>query len=121
MKFREFETSSGKEVLAGRSAENNEELVAQVGAKEIVLHTAKPGSGFVNIKGGRVGKKDIYEAGVFCARYSQDWRNNKTNVGVHVFRGAEIFKRKGMKTGTFGVRKFKKIVVDKKDIEGFGK
>ncbi|MAH49524.1 hypothetical protein CMI37_27125, partial [Candidatus Pacearchaeota archaeon] len=73
MKFREFETSTGKKVLGGKSAKNNEELIEQIGAGEVVLHTANPGSPFVNIKG-RATKKDVGEAAVFCARYSQDWR-----------------------------------------------
>ncbi len=120
IKFREFITSSGKKVLGGKSAENNEELIKQVEKNEIVLHTAKPGSPFVNIKfKGRVSKKDIYEAGIFCARYSQDWRDNKRDVVVHYFKGKEIYKRKDMKLGTFGVKNFKEIKIKKEDIENF--
>ena len=48
--FRKFETSSGKLVLAGKTAENNEKLVEQVEEDEIVLHTKKTGSALVNIK-----------------------------------------------------------------------
>jgi len=116
MKFREFETSSGKKVLAGKNATNNEELVAQVEKDEIVLHTAKPGSPFVNIKE-KANKKDIKESAVFCAKYSQDWRDNKSDVIVHEFKGKDIHKEKGMKTGTFGVKKPKIIKVKKEDIE----
>ena len=121
MKFREFKTSSGKKVLAGKSAENNEELIKHVEKNEDVFHTAKPGSPFVNIKADskEVTKEDLMEAGIFCARYSQDWRDNKKNIQVHVFLGKDIFKDKKMKAGTFGVRKFKEIVVKKIDIEGF--
>ncbi len=74
MKFREFKTSTDKKVLGGKSAENNESLISQVKDNEYVLHTKNPGSPFVNIKTGnrkKITKKDIYEAGVFCARYSQ--------------------------------------------------
>ena len=56
MKFREFTTSSGKKVLAGKSAQNNEELVKQIKDNEDVFHTAKPGSPFVNIKPGMINK-----------------------------------------------------------------
>lgn len=115
MKFREFETSSGKKVLGGKSAENNEELVAQVGMNEDVFHTAKPGSPFVNIKG-RSNKQDRKEAAIFCARYSQDWRNNKSDVEVHWFKRKEVQKKKGMKIGTFVVKKFKIIKIKKEDI-----
>lgn len=116
MNFRNFTTTSGKEVLAGKSAETNEELIKQAGKDEIVLHTAKPGSPFVNIKSGKeeITKKDIEEAAVFCVKYSQAWKKAKkkpTNVEVHVFFGKDIFKTKDMKLGTFGVKKHKKINV----------
>ena len=120
MKFREFKTSSGKQVLGGKNQENNEELIKQIDENEIVLHTAKPGSPFVNIKkekGKKITEKDIYETAVFCAVYSQDWKHNHNNVLVHIFKGKDIFKEKKMKLGTFGVKKNKKIIVKKKDIE----
>ena len=114
--FREWFTSSGSRVLAGKSAENNEELIAQVEKSETVLHTAKPGSPFVNIKIKKPSKQDIYDAAVFCAKHSQDWRDNKGSVKVHVFKGSAVFKEKRMKTGTFGVKKFKEIIAKKGDI-----
>jgi predicted ribosome quality control (RQC) complex YloA/Tae2 family protein len=115
-KFRKFETSTGKTVLGGRNAENNEELIRQARSNEIVLHTKSPGSPFCNIKG-KAEKADIKEAAVFCARYSQDWRDNHRDVEVHVFSGKDIHKEKGMKLGTFGVKNFKIIKVRKGDIE----
>ncbi len=116
IKFREITASSGKSILAGRNAKNNEELIKQAEENEIVLHTAAPGSPFVNIKG-KANKKDIKEAAIFCARYSQDWRDNKKDVIVHIFKGKDIYKIKGMKTGSFGVKKFKIIKIKKKEIE----
>jgi len=116
IKFREFETSSGKKVLAGKSATNNEEIVEQIEKNEDVFHTSKPGSPFVNIKG-KSNAQDRKEAAIFCARYSQDWRDNKKDVEVHWFRGKDIHKRKGMKTGTFGVNNFKIIKIKKSEIE----
>ena len=116
MKFREFKTSSGKQVLAGKDAESNEKLVEQAGKDEIVLHTKETGSPFVNIKR-KAGKKDIKEAAIFCARYSHDWRDNKKNVVVHYFLGKDVFKIKSMKLGTFGVKKFKEIKIKKEEIE----
>ena len=118
MKFREFETSSGKRVLGGKSAESNEELVKQIEPAEIVLHTANPGSPFVNIKG-KATKKDVSESAVFCARYSQDWRDNKKDVIVHVFKGKDVYKDNKMKLGTFGVRTHDKIKVKKINVEKF--
>lgn len=119
MKFRKFETSSGKKVLAGKDAKSNEELIKQVEDNEIVLHTSKPGSPFVNIKSKKPAKTDIKEAGIFCASKSQDWRDNKKDVEVHYFHGKDIFKKKEMKLGTFGVKKFKVIKIKKKEIEKF--
>ncbi len=123
MKFREFTTTSGKLVLAGKSAESNEELIKQVDDSEYVFHTKEPGSAFVNIKSDKneVNKEDIKQAGVFCARYSQDWRDNKKDIIVHVFLGKDIFKDKKMKSGTFGVKKYKEIKVKKSDVLEFEK
>ncbi|MBU3907190.1 MAG: DUF814 domain-containing protein [Nanoarchaeota archaeon] len=118
VKFREFATSSGKIVLAGKDAESNEQLISQVGKNEDILHTANPGSPFVNIKG-KANKQDIKEASIFCASKSQDWRDNKKDVKIHVFKGVDTYKIKGMKTGTFGVKKHKTIVVKKRDVEEF--
>ena len=114
--FRELTTSSGKLVLSGKDRETNEKLIKQVEADNIVLHTAKPGSPFAEIKG-KATKKDIKEASIFIAKFSQDWKKNKKDVKVHYFIGKDIYKSKDMKTGTFGVKKFKEIVVRKKEIE----
>lgn len=115
-KFREAFTSSGKLMLGGKNAEQNEQVVEQAGKNEIVLHTKAAGSPFINIKG-KASKKDIKEAAIFCARYSRDWKKNHKDVEVHYFKGEDIFKEKGMKIGTFGVRKFKKIIVKKEELE----
>jgi predicted ribosome quality control (RQC) complex YloA/Tae2 family protein len=114
--FRKFKTTSKKFVLAGKNAEQNEQLIKQAKSNEIVLHTKAAGSPFTNIKG-KATKKDIREAAIFCAKYSKDWKKNKKNVEVHYFLGKNIFKEKGMKTGTFGVKKLKKIILKKKEIE----
>ena len=120
MKYREFITSSGKRILAGKSAEQNEELVEQFEGKgNVILHTKKAGSPFCVIENLKPNKKDIKETAIFCARKSHDWRDNKSDVTIHLFNGKDIYKRKGMKTGTFGVKKFKEIKVKKKKIEEF--
>jgi predicted ribosome quality control (RQC) complex YloA/Tae2 family protein len=118
MKFREFETSSGKKVFAGKDAESNEELVKEfIEKSNIILHTEKPGSPFCVIEDLKPGKKDVKEAAIFCASKSQDWRDNKNDVIVHVFSGKDTYKRKGMKAGMFGVRKFTTIKIKKGDIK----
>ena len=120
-KFRQFFTSSGKLVIAGKSAEQNEKVVGQAGKGEIVLHTKSAGSPFANIKADykELSKKDIREAAVFCARYSHGWRDSKKDVKVHYFLGKDIYKDKKMKTGTFGVKKFKEITIKKDEIKMF--
>lgn len=120
MNFRQLKTSSGKLVLLGKSDLNNEELINQVKPEEIVLHTVAPGSPFANIKGTPT-KEDIKEAAIFTAKYSQDWRDNKSDVKVHIFKGSSIYKTKSMKTGTFGVKKFELIKIKKSDIIKFEK
>jgi predicted ribosome quality control (RQC) complex YloA/Tae2 family protein len=119
--FREFQTSSGKQVLVGKSAENNEELAKQIKPSELVLHTKAPGSPFCNIKADKkeVSKKDIKETAIFCALKSQDWRDNKKNVAVHYFLGKDIYKLKSMKTGTFGVKNTKEITIKRQEIIDF--
>lgn len=120
MKFCEFITSSGKKVLAGKDAKQNEKLVKQfLGEENIILHTAAPGSPFCIIENLKPSQKDIRETAIFCASKSQDWRDNKKDVIVHYFKGKDVYKKKGMKTGTFGVKKFKEIKVKKEEISKF--
>ena len=117
--FRNFKTSSGKLILAGKNAKNNEELIAQVQSDEFVFHTEKPGSPFVNIKGENPSQEDIKESAIFCALKSQDWRDNKSDVIVNQFKGKDISKRREMKVGTFEVKNKKDILIKKYEIEKF--
>jgi len=116
--FRKFCISSEKDVLCGKSAEQNEFLVAQSGKDETVIHTKAPGSPFCNIKG-KASEKDIKETAVICAAFSKAWKQNKSDIEVHVFRGKDVFKSAGMKTGTFGVKKVKSLFVKKENIQAF--
>ena len=121
MVLRKSETSSGKIILAGKDATSNEELIKQIEKNEIVLHTKAPGSPFVNIKEDtkKLTKQDLKEAAIFCVKYSQAWKKAKVkkDVEVHYFLGGNIFKNKLMKIGTFGVKKFNKIIVKKDEIK----
>ena len=115
--FRRFATSSGKSILAGKNAEQNEELMNEyIGKENVILHTKEKGSPFCVILG-KAGKKDIKEAAIFCAKYSQDWKKNKKDVVVHIFKGKDVFKDTKMAIGTFGVRKIKEIKIQKGEIE----
>jgi len=118
MKFREFTTSSGKKILGGKDASQNDELVKEyLGKSNKLFHTAEPGSPFCVITELKATKEDIEETAIFCASKSQDWRDNHSNVEVHIFSGKETYKGKTMKPGTFGVRKYKTIKIKKEKIE----
>lgn len=120
MNFRQYTTSSGKQLLAGKSAENNEQLVEQAQEDEYLLHTSEPGSPFVNIKSpkNKVTKKDLQESATFCALYSQDFRDNpnKKEYEIDIFKKSNTHKNKSMKTGTFGVNKKQTLKIKKQEI-----
>ncbi len=113
--FRKFVTSSGLEVFGGRDSENNDKLVFGASPADVLIHTVAPGSPFVNV-GSEASKGDIKEACVFCAKYSQDWRDSKRDVSVNVFRRCDMVKDRKMKSGTWGVKKEERMKVRKSDI-----
>ena len=123
MKFREITLESGTKLLLGKNAENNEKLVKQFQGKEnLILHTVASGSPFCVIESPvKVSKRELNIGGAICAGYSQDWRNNKSDVMVHVFIGKDVYKRKDMKPGTVGVKKKKMIKIKKRQIEKWKK
>ena len=116
--LRKFVTEDETLILSGKNDESNEALVSQSEEDEEVFHTKEAGSPFVNIKG-KAKNSDIKIAGIFCAKFSRDWKKNKKDVIVHWFKGKDIYKENGMKPGTFGIKKFKTIKVKKKEIEEF--
>ncbi len=116
--FREFVTLSGLNVFGGKDAENNDELVWEAKPKDVLLHTYMPGSPFVNI-GEKASKSDIKEAAIFCAKYSQNWRNEKKDIVVNKFLRSDMNKSSKMKVGSWEVKKQKKIKVKNGDIIKF--
>ncbi len=116
--FREYVTSSGLRVFGGKSAENNDKLVWDAGMKDILLHTSEPGSPFVNV-GEDPSGKNIKEAAIFCAKYSQDWRSGKRDIIVGKFLRGDMNKSLKMKAGSWKVKKQKNIKVKKSDILRF--
>ncbi len=116
--FRKIITKSGALLLAGKDENTNEKLVMQAGDDEDVFHTSMAGSPFVNIKG-RATENDIHEAALFCAKFSRAWKSSRRDVEVHWFKGKDIYKKKGMKAGTFGLRKFKILKLKKEEIEKY--
>ena len=118
--FREYVTESGTRVLGGKNAENNDELVGRAGDNDVMLHTREPGSPFVNV-GEKPSKKDLKEASIFCAKYSQDWRGGKKDVVVNKFLRRDMKKKLFMKAGSWRVAKQEKIKVNAIDILKFEK
>jgi predicted ribosome quality control (RQC) complex YloA/Tae2 family protein len=118
IKFREFFLSSGTKIILGKDAKSNDVLMNLYKNKNnIILHTVSPGSPFCIIENNEPTQREIYEAGIFVARYSQDWRDNKKDVLVNVFTGKDISKTKELKPGTWNVKKSKTIKIKKEDIE----
>ena len=117
MNFRKITLKSGTGLILGKDEDSNDYLMGDFEGKEnIILHTVAPGSPFGVIDKSKPTKKEIYESGTFVARYSQDWRDNPSNVKISVFTGKNISKEKGMKAGLWKVSKSKTITVKKQDI-----
>ena len=107
-KYRWFITSSGKPVIGGKSAEQNESLMKEIFKTKknyITIHTKEPGSPFsvilADIK--NISEKDIEETAIFTACFSRAWRDGRRKAKVNIFTIEQICKEKNMKTGTFGV------------------
>ncbi|NPE26942.1 DUF814 domain-containing protein [Methanococcoides sp. SA1] len=113
--FREFVTSSGLRVFGGRDSENNDELVWDAKPTDSLIHTVMPGSPFVNV-GSEASKVDVKEAAVFCAKFSQAWRDTKRDVSVNVFLRKDMVKDKQAKEGSWSVKKDERVKVKKADI-----
>jgi predicted ribosome quality control (RQC) complex YloA/Tae2 family protein len=121
MKPREFILESGTRIFLGKNSENNDELVKSYHGKEnVILHTAKPGSPFCVIDKikPKPTKEEIKLSAIICASKSQDWRDNKKDVDVHVFTGKDVHKESTMKSGCWGIKKKPKLIkVKKQEIE----
>lgn len=117
MNFRKMMLKTGTGIILGKDEDSNDYLMNDFKSKSnIILHTAAPGSPFGVIEKLKPTKKEIYEAGIFVARYSQDWRDNRQDVKMNVFTGKDISKEKGMKPGLWNVRKSKTTTIKKEDI-----
>ena len=122
MNFRKITLNSGTGIILGRDEDSNDYLMNDFKGKEnIILHTAAPGSPFGVIEPKKEKTKptktEIYEAGVFVARYSQDWRDNKSDIRINIFTGKDVYKSEDMPIGTFGVKKSKLIKIKKEEIQ----
>jgi len=120
-KFRELTLSSGIKILLGKDEKSNDELMKKFQNKEnIILHTVASGSPFCVLESTEENKKDVKQAAIICASKSQDWRDNQKSIKLHIFTGKDIEKKKGMKTGTWGLKSKPKVIkARKKDIKSW--
>ncbi len=103
-RYKWFYTKSGKLVVGGKSAEQNDSLLTELKATKkdmIVMHTKSPGSPFCVIIApiDAVSEKDIEECAIFTGCFSRAWKERHKNATVDVFRLSQLFKSGLMKTG----------------------
>lgn len=116
-KYRWFFTTNNKLVIGGKNAEQNDFIMGEIKKDKndfVVMHTAHPGSPFSIILEdiNKVKKEDIEECAIFTGAFSRAWKEGKKNTRVHIFGSKDVYKTKGMKEGTWGVRgKIKEIEV----------
>jgi len=110
--YRWFFTSSGKLVIGGKSADQNEEIVNEIvnlSKKQkkdfVVMHTREPGSPFAIILSPKdeLSREDIEETAIWCGCFSRAWREGKKKTVIDIFSSFQIKKAPLMKSGTFGV------------------
>ena len=114
-KYKWFVTSSGKLVVGGKSAEQNESLLKKLKSQKedfMIMHTAEPGSPFSAILSSpkSITQSDMQECAIFTASFSRAWRQEKKKINVDVFQLSNLFKSNSMKTGTWGVKKLTKRI-----------
>lgn len=109
-KYRWFFTKSGKLVYGGKSAEQNEEVLAELIKDKkqdyVVMHTKDPGSPFAIIFSPikKISEEDMGETAIWTACFSRAWRAGKSKAVVDVFTKSQLYKIKSMKQGTWGVK-----------------
>src|SRR3989344_1162896 len=107
-KYKWFYTNSGKLVVGGKNAVQNEEMLHLTKKEKkdfIVMHTSSPGSPFSiildNIK--KISKNDLEETAVFTACFYQAWKSGKKTADVDIFRSSQLNKPGKAKVGTWQV------------------
>jgi len=108
-RYRWFFTSTGKLVVGGKSALQNEELLKKLKSIKlnlIVMHTNTPGSPFAAILStiDSVTKEDLEETATFTGCFSRAWRAQKKETTIDIFKLSQLRKSKLMKAGTWGVK-----------------
>lgn len=108
-KYRWFYTASGKLVIGGKSAEQNESLLRKLKSEKnerIIMHSVEPGSPFSVFLAApdSINSSDLQECAIFTASFSRAWRQEKKKISIDIFNLSSIYKSGAMKTGTWGVK-----------------
>lgn len=118
MKYKWFFTSSGKLVVGGKSAEQNDELIKRMKKEShefVVMHTSQPGSpfSFIVSKPEELSKSDLEETAIFTGCFSRAWKLGKKKAIIDIFRASQLYKSPSMKQGTWGLNgKIQKTTVE---------
>src|SRR3989339_320772 len=116
-KCRWFYTFSGKLVVGGKSAEQNDFLLSTLRETEkelMVMHTSEPGSPFSVILSDldKIKESDLIECAIFTGCFSRAWKMKKSKTMVDMFKLSQLNKSREMKEGTWGVNgKIERILV----------
>ncbi len=108
-KYRWFFTKSGKLVVGGKSAQQNEELlhhIVQTKEKYVMMHTREPGSPFcilIALPYSLV-SSDYEECAIFTGCFSRAWRAGKKQAVIDIFYTLQLHKEEHMKIGTWSVK-----------------
>lgn len=113
-KFR-YELLEEGVIVGGKDKKTNEELLKKhLKNDDLVFHTEMKGSPFFILKNNKH-KENIFRAALLTAFYSQDWKKHNNDVNVSYFYGKQVYKRKGMRIGTFGVNGRRENIIIKRD------
>lgn len=107
--YKWFFTSSGKLVVGGKSAIQNDSLLNRLKSSNqelIIMHTSEPGSPFTAIISApnKLSNSDIDEAAIFTGCFSRAWRSQKKTAQIDIFKLSQLSKPITAKTGTWQVK-----------------
>ncbi len=117
-KYRWFYTSTGKLVIGGKNASQNETLLRKVKSENkdrLAMHTTEPGSPFTIILSDikDITDEDTNECAIFTGAFSRAWRSKKKKVSIDIFNLSQLHKSSLMKEGTWGVKgEIKRVLVE---------
>jgi hypothetical protein len=108
IKYRWFFTLSGKLVIGGKSARQNDDLLKKIKAQDkerVVMHTSEPGSPFCVMMSEveNLSQQDLRECAIFTGCFSRAWREGKRTASVDIFKLSQLHKGRDMQEGTWGV------------------